>query len=344
MARKPTQKQLFDELAARYGVEIAQAFMDAIADLKRAADVRRVIAALSARDVQAAIEALHLQPEAFAPLQDAIARAYGAGGQAAVLSMPPLKDYTGANVVIRFDGRNIRAETWLREHSAQLVTNIVADQREAIRTAATAGMARGENPTATALNIVGRVSKATGQREGGIIGLTAQQAGFVENARAQLASGDPAAMRAYLERGRRDRRFDRSVLKAIREGKQVPAEIAEKAVKTYGNRLLQLRGDQLGLNEAFASLAAAKHEGFVQAVESGKVAADSVTKKWRHFPSESPRVEHIVIAGQTVRFDQPFRLPDGTMMLYPHDPAAPVRHTAGCKCQADYKIDFLADL
>lgn len=341
MPRRPTLAQLFAELQARYGTEIAKAFIDAIADLKRAADVRRVIQALTAGDIEAAIQATHLDPAAFGPVQDAIARAYVDAGRTTAEAMPG-RDGSGARLVIRFDGRNLRAENWLRQHSAGLVTDIVESQREAIRVAATAGLARGDNPTATALDIVGRINRVTGQREGGVIGLTAQQAEFAENARAELLSGDPAKLKNYLTRGRRDRRFDRTVQKAIREEKPLPKEKAEAAVSQYKNRLLQLRGEVLGLHETFSALAAAKHESFAQMVESGKVAADAVTKKWRHFPSENPRAQHIAIQGRVVRFDQPFILPDGTMMQYPHDPAAPVRHTAGCKCQADYRIDFLA--
>lgn len=338
MARKPTQAQLFAELQARYGPETANAFMAAVRDIKRAADVRRVIQALAAGDIEAAIQATNLDPAVYGPMQDAIAQAFRAGGQATAESMPVLRDETGARMVFRFDGRNLRVEELLREHSAALVTNIDDDARQGLRLAATAGMERGDNPTTTALNMVGRINRVTGQREGGIIGLTVPQVEFVENARAQLASGDPKAMRAYLERGRRDKRFDRSVTKAIREGKPVPKEIADKAITAYSNQLLKLRGDTLGLNETFTALESSKREAYAQAIESGKVTAQAVTKKWRHLSSENPRVDHVAMAGRVVPFDQPFVLPDGTMMQHPHDPSAPVRHVAGCKCQCDYRI------
>ncbi|WP_376704457.1 hypothetical protein RQ479_06180 [Mesorhizobium sp. ISC25] len=48
--------------------------------------------------------------------------------------------------------------------------------------------------------------------------------------------------------------------------------------------------------------------------------------------------------GQKVRFDQPFVAPDGTLIAYPHAPGVPARHTLGCKCFCEYKIDFAARL
>ncbi|MER8471544.1 hypothetical protein [Mesorhizobium sp. M1405] len=89
--------------------------------------------------------------------------------------MPALRDPSGFQVVLRWDARNMAAETWLREHSAQLVTNIVADQQIAIRAAFSEGLARGTNPTRTALEVVGRINRVTGSREGGVIGLTTVQ-------------------------------------------------------------------------------------------------------------------------------------------------------------------------
>lgn len=39
--------------------------------------------------------------------------------------MPTLRDPKG--IAIRWDGRNLVAEEWLREHSATLVSSIIAD-------------------------------------------------------------------------------------------------------------------------------------------------------------------------------------------------------------------------
>ena len=188
------------------------------------------------------------------------------------------------------------------------------------------------------------MNRVTGKREGGLIGLSSVQASYVTTARQELASGDSAHLRHYLTRTRRDKRFDRSVQKAINDEASVPAEIARKAVNRYEARLLELRGQTIAKVETFAALASAKNEAHRQAIESGKISAAAVTKTWRHFWSKGARVTHAAMDGSKVGFYSDFVLPDGTAMAYPHAPGAPIEHTAGCHCQADYRIDFLANL
>ena len=58
MARKPTQQQVIDDLLNRYDPIIAQAFRQAVEDVRGSADLRRLIAALAAGDLNAALNAL----------------------------------------------------------------------------------------------------------------------------------------------------------------------------------------------------------------------------------------------------------------------------------------------
>jgi hypothetical protein len=287
---------------------------------------------------------MHLDEAAFRPLDEAIRQAFNGGGVAAVEQMPTLKDPEGHQIVIRWDARNLAAEEWLREQSTTLVRNIVEDQRVAIRTALEDGLARGDNPTRTALDVVGRINRATGKREGGILGLTAQQSAYVENARQELLSGDPASLRNYLGRVRRDKRFDRAVLKAVQDGKPLPAGTVTRIVGRYSDGLLKLRGDTIALHETFQSMAAAKDIAFRQQIEKGNLQAQHVTKTWKHTPQKNPREDHVEMQGQKVQFDQPFMAPDGTAIPYPHAAGIPARHSISCKCYAEYRIDFVAQL
>lgn len=344
MAGKTRQERLFDELLERYAPEVAQAFREAVNDLTRRADLQRVIAALQQGNIDAAMEALHLDAAAFTKLEETIRSAYVAAGDGAASTMPKIKDGQGTVVVIRFDGRNYRAEAWLRSNGADLVTRIVDDQRQAVRAALLQGMVKGQNPKTVALDIIGRVNRATGQREHGIIGLTSAQERFVQSARDELASTDPALLDNYLERKRRNKHFDPAVRRAKRSGVPMSAATAARAIDAYKTKLLQQRGELVGKVEAFTAIAEGKHEAYAQAIESGKVDAAAVTKTWRHFPSDSPRLQHIAMAGKKVGFAEDFVLPDGTRMRFPHDPRAPIKHRAGCRCQADFRIDFLAGL
>lgn len=340
MPRKPTQQQVFDELLTHYEGVIADAFRAAVADLRSAADLQRVITALAAGDLNAAIAALHLDVAAYGPLQDAITQAYIGGGTAGAATA---NAQTSPDVVIRFNARNFRAEVWLRDHSSNLITRIVDDQRAAVRQALTAGMERGVNPRTTALDIVGRVNRATGQRESGILGLTSTQAEYVARAREQLASGDPAELQAYLSRGRIDKRFNRTVERAIRDGQPIPAATRAQMVRAYESQLLRLRGETIGLTEGLTSIQAAKLEAYRQAVESGAIQASAVKKKWRDAGDLRVRHSHMIMDGQTVGLEEPFRTPTGARLMHPGDTSlgAPASEIIRCRCDVQYSISFL---
>lgn len=338
-----SSRTLYNALLDRFGPEIAAAFADAISDLRSNADLSALTSAISNGDIDAALSALNLSPVAFADMLDVIQRAYSEGGRTAVAKLPTLRDQ-GAVVVVRFDTRNPRAEAWLREESSTLVTRILDEQRVAIRAALTAGMERGENPRTTALDIVGRIDKATGRRQGGIVGLTVPHEQAVRAARDELTSGDPATMTRYFERARRDKRFDRSVQRAISDEKPVPPETLAKIERSYKNRLLQLRGEMIGRTESLTALRASRREAYLQAVDTGAIAASSVRRTWRDSGDSRVRHSHAVMDSQTVGLNEPYVSPSGALLMYPGDPRAPASERIACRCDEVYRIDFLADL
>lgn len=340
MLKRLSSREQLTLLIAEFEPKIRDAFFAAIAEIRSAVTLRVLVERLERNDILGAVDALQIEPEAFARVEVAIAEAYNNGGLAAADGLL-LRDPQGHRIAFRFGVRNPEAEAWLRSHSAALVSRIVADQREGIRIALAEGLALGNNPRTTALDVVGRINRVSGKREGGVIGLTSPQERFVAAARAELLSGDPVQLRHYLTRERRDRRFDAAVMRAIRDRKALPADTVARITGRYAARLLQLRGEQLGLNETFAALGASKHEAFRQAVAAGKLDPEFVVKTWRHFTAEHPRLQHVAMRGTAVRFDEPFVMPDGTQMMWPHDPAASAKHTVGCRCQVDYTVDYV---
>lgn len=341
---KRSDRDIFEELLATHEPRIREAFFDAIRDLVDGITLREVVDRLERGDVAGAINAMHLDADAFGQLERAIADAYNDGGSATVGNLPRLTDPNGARVVFRFAIRNPEAEAWLRQHSSTLVTRIVDDQREAIRTAFTEGLSQGLNPRVSALNVVGRVSRVSNRREGGVIGLTAQQERFVANARQELSSGDPEAIANYLTRGRRDKRFDRTVAKAIKEGKPIPPEMVTKITGRYADGLLALRGEAIGMNETMTALAKSRHDAIAQQISAAKLAAQDVRKVWKHTPQERPRLRHVAMNGKSVAWGEQFILPNGVAMDFPHSPDAPASETLFCKCQYSIKIDYFASV
>ncbi len=343
MARTRAQRQVYADLLDRYGRAVADAFFEAIDRIKAAAALQRVTAQIEAGDIEGALDELDIDPAAFNDMLDRIRDAQTEGGKYATETMPKRRP-DGTAFTVRWDGRAYEAETWMREHSSQLITRTTDDMRAAARASLVASLERGDNPKRAALDLVGRVSRATGKREGGILGLTTPQEEAVRRAREELGSADAEGLRNYLTRKGRDRRFDRSITKAIREGRAVDPEIAAKALRGYTNGKLKARGETVGKEEAFTALEAGKEQAYIQAVSTGKVSEAAVTKVWKHLGNRPFRDQHRAINGQKVGLRGLFVMPDGTTMLRPHDPKAPLKHKIGCHCQADYEIDFYANL
>lgn len=208
-------------------------------------------------------------------------------------------------------------------------------------------MAAGQNPRSTALDITGRMNRATGRREGGILGLSSTQTDAVIRARAELLSGDPDQLRNYLARARRDARFDRAILRAIKDGKPLPKGEVDRIVGRYKDRLLALRGEMIARTETLAGLNAGKEEGIRQLIDSGKVPRSAVKKRWRATGDDRTRDSHLALNDVEVGIDQPFVSPlTGAQMMFPHDQSrgAPASEVIGCRCFMEYKIDYIGML
>ncbi len=332
-----------DALLAQYEPRLREAFLRAVRETADTVTLLRVVEALERRDIEAAVRAVGLDPDAFGSLQLAISETYYAGGMGEAGSVRT-RDPDGNRVVFRFGVRNLEAEEWLRSSSTTLVTGIVDDQAIGLRQSFASGLARGDSPRTTALDVIGRVNRATGRREGGIIGLTSIQAGYVDRARDNLLTGDPARMREYLTLTRRDKRFDRAVLRAISEGRALTREEVSKITGRLADSYLQLRGEMIARHETMQAMAKGRDDAIQQAVAAGKVDAETTTKTWRNAGDGRvrPTHQHGSLGGQSVPLDQPFVSASGARLRYPHDPAASTSETRGCRCWVEYKMDFFA--
>lgn len=336
MARRPNQRQLFRELTEKFGLEVAQAFLASIDELRSGVEFQRLQAAIARGDLNAAIEALHLDRTAFQALDAALASAYVAGGNGAVQSM-----VSGVSVGFRFDPGNQRAAAWIREKAGRLITGLVEEQRQQAVTIIADGMAKGAGPRQVALDLVGRVSRVTGMRDGGVIGLSARQAEYLASARAELSGSDAAGLRNYLQRARRDRRFDRTVAKAIQDGKAIDSATVENMITSYSARMLAYRGEVIGRTEGIPAVRAAKREAYQQLVDDRRVAATDIERTWHTVRDGRERATHGAMNGQKVQgLDIPFVSPAGASLRYPGDTSfgAPASEIVSCRCDESIRI------
>lgn len=320
---------------------LRRAFEEAVQDIRSSAQLRLVEDAIQRGDVEAAMRALQLGSEFFAPLDRAISEAFYQGGVYQMSRLPKAPS-TGSQgpVVLRFNTRTLRAETWVREKSSGLITEIVEGQRTAVRETIMAGLERGRGPRAIARDIVGRTEG--NRRVGGILGLHSQHAAYVRAARDELS--DPELMGRYFDRKRRDRRFDAAIRRAAREGKRLSETDIGKIARRYADRLLGLRGEMIARTETIAALNAGRIEGLQQMVDRGAVTAAQVSIEWDSTADGRTRPDHLFMEGQTVQLGQPFQAPDGSLLYFPGDTSlgASASQTVGCRCYARPRIDFLA--
>jgi len=319
----------------------AQAFRDGIDELRSGVVLKRVVSLLEAGDIDGAVAAMHLDSAALIKLQAALGNAYQVFGIEAFRSYSSVR-----GAAIRFDARNLRAEEWLRDHSSELVTRIIDEQRYMIRSKLVDGMASGAHPHKIALDIVGRVSRVTGKRVGGVIGLSDPQARSLDNFKLRLSSGDPAEMRKVLEMAHRDKRFDGIIRKAIAGKRPVSAIDIDRMAQRYADRALKYRGDMIGRTETLTSLNAASYEAFRQRLDGTNYTESDVIRTWDSVGDRRVRHTHAVLEGKKVRgLSEPFVSPSGARMRFPGDRSfgAGAAEIIQCRCRLQYKIDVFGE-
>ena len=225
------------------------------------------------------------------------------------------------------------AEAEIGRRIGRLIREIQDDTREMIVERVTRGIAEGTNPRRVALDIVGRRKIGTHRRTGGMVGLTRHQEGWVQNALAELSGDRP--MGDYFSRTARDRRFDRTVARAIREGRPVPAAMREKMIAAYRSRLLRMRGEAIARTEAIGAVNGGRQEAIDQAINDGDVPAEQVQRSWVATLSDNrTRDTHRAMHGQRRRQGEPFVSPSGARLMYPGDRSlgAPAAEVVSCRC------------
>ncbi|WP_145256932.1 phage minor head protein [Pseudomonas sp. DE0157] len=228
---------------------------------------------------------------------------------------------------------------FLSTQAAALRDQVARDQMDAVRVVLSMGRDRGDSARTTALNLAGRLSRQTGRRTGGVVGLSGASAEAIERARDQLASGDPAQMRNYLTRVRRDPAFDAAVRDAIQEGKPLAKATIDRATTAYAQRLLSTYAEALAQTNTAEAYNKGREEGWQQltARSNGQY---TFAKKWKTTMDGRERNTHGAMNGQTVMAEQAFTSPSGAMLMFPCDTSlgAPLNERIRCRCVVEYSL------
>jgi len=333
-----------DDLTAKWEPRLRDEFLAAVQRVRDRVNISAIERLIKEGRIEEAIDAVGLNPLDFSDLSEAIADAFNEGGKEAAKDIPANRSWANVVSEFRFDVRNLTAEDITRTQSSTLVTEINEDLRQAIRQHLTAGVEAGANPRQTALELVGRKNPVTGQREGGIIGLTSQQETWQRSYAAQIASSDPSDLMNALGKGLRNKRYDAAIKRAIATGKPIPVSMRENMIRDYRNKTLKYRADVISRNETIKSLAASQREAYRQSIEAGHVKPEQIKRFWVTAGDDRVRNDHRLIPGMNkggVQWGEPFKVPfsedaSGLVMNAPHG--------VQCRCRERIVVDYFIGL
>lgn len=234
-------------------------------------------------------------------------------------------------LVISFDQFNPAVVEFTRQNKFELIRNFTREQTEATRQAILRGVQEGLNPR----------EMARAFRDS--IGLTKNQERAVANFRKLLEQNDPEALLRQL----RDRRFDRTVARAIDfEGKLSKSEI-KRMVDRYRDRMLKFRSETIARTEALPMVHKAHDEAVRQAVDKGVIEKSKIKRTWKSAhddrvrdPKTGAKTSHRTMHNQVRGFGEAFVSGAGNLLMYPGEPNAPAVDRIQCRCVVATRISL----
>jgi hypothetical protein len=307
-----------DTLSTVLANRIRQAFLDAIRGIAEKIDLKQIADYLAAGRTADAIGVVNAQliADGLVPLSTSITDATIAAGRSAVGAMREVQALSGLN--ISFGQTNPATVAHLRSYEMDKIIGMTQQALASVKTAITAGVQAGRNPIDVARDVRGA------------IGLTDRQTQAVANFRAALENQQADA----LDRALRDKRFDATVARAIRDKAPIPKAKIDAMVERYRARYLKYRSEVIARTEAITALNAGNRLAWKQAIADGKIAAAQVTRKWIYTHDGKARHAHRTIPALNadgVGIDEPFKSELGPI-LYPGDPNATAANRIQCRC------------
>jgi hypothetical protein len=220
------------------------------------------------------------------------------------------------NIEINFNIANDRAVRLMQSTRLRLVSDISSDQRQAIRSILTTGIAQGLNPKESAKDL------------SLMLGLSARQVEQVKNYRRILELNSAES----LTRSLRDRRFDRTIENSLDTGVALTTSQIDRMVNRYAERQLDYRARVIARTESLRVVHEGNEEMFNQAVDAGDISPLEIKREWVTAADERVRGSHASMHGQIRPFGQPFISGDGNGLRYPGDIAARPSEVINCRC------------
>ena len=283
-----------ERLMAQQAPQFAAGFALLVAQIKSSVDLNDIADLISRGDLESALTQVLRRAPALGSL-------YLNSFVAAAQDTAAFLNRSLSQIVVDFDQANPFVVRVMQEERLRMVREFTQQQREATRQALARGVAEGANPIQQARNF----------RDS--IGLTAKQEAAVAKYRQLLEKGD----RAIFDRALRDKRFDRTIQAAIRDGKPLTQTQVERMVQRYRDRYIKYRAEVIARTEALRSVHAGKEAMYQQAIEAGELDPNNMTEEWNTARDERVRDSHSAMHGQLIPYGQMFVSGRGNATRHP---------------------------
>lgn len=232
------------------------------------------------------------------------------------------KSLKGPGISIGFDPSHPRAAEKMQAAKLELITEFTNKQRDSVRQALTRAFQTGEGPRKVATAFVDSV------------GLTSSQEAAVANYRALLEAGSQQA----LERDLRDRRFDRTVARAVSTDTPLSQDAIDRMVNRYRDNYLRYRVETIARTESTRALSIARQEAAIQMAEDIGIDPERIVRVWNATLDNRVRDIHASMDGDETGLEEPFTDGAGNQLMFPGDSSAPPETTINCRCTVSTRI------
>jgi len=332
----PLATQLSNILGAQ-SKAVRIAYLKGVASINNSASLAKIEAALASGNIDAVLSAVGIEDAAFNDLRAELLKTYGNSGDEVIKATKWIYP-NGQKAVVRYNSLSPRVEAYARNEIGGLITGISNEAIEGVRGVVADGYALGRSRNRIATDLIGRLGP-DGKRIGGIVGLSDQQIGWRNNMRMWLEN-DPMRALSYTKR---DRRFDKLIKSAVKDGKPLTKDQIDRIVRQYSDKLLKSRALIISRTETSKAIEEGKYEAWKQGLEKTGVPERFVIRTWNHHGrGMKDRPTHVMMHGRQMRgLTLPFVLPSGVAMITPHDTTygAGPEELINCDCGCDYSID-----
>ena len=307
--------------ATKYEKPIRDALIKAWNELRTQESRAAIVRALNEGGIEGVLRLFEtIEPKLAAHLSPVIDQALGTGA-ALPVQMLPAAGILNPDITISL--YNANTVGFLEQYKLNLIQQIGSNTRDAIRNSLMQDALDGINPVSTARNFRNT------------IGLTAKQEQAVRNYRSYLEQLDKSA----LERKLRDKRFDRTIERAILEENPLSKEQIEKMTNRYRERYIKYRSETIARTEALRATSIGNRMALDQMISNADVDVENIRRFWHTSGDERVRSNHRIIPelnSKGIRLDEYYDTPLGPLK-YPRDPNGNSANTIQCRCVETYR-------